>query len=180
MTIHKESVSVHPIADRYYERNPYHRRSAAYVDSKGLVANEKAPRAPPPVPSAMDQLEAQKKYFGSTIPFGVSRSRTPETSSMPRVRTPLAVSETAGNTADVRTLTNPPVVRSGSQQPPAQGNIKKKRRSLTGMEGLPPHNPNAHLDHDNHSPVTPEPTRSEFGNPNKIAQFFPELGTRGN
>jgi glutamine amidotransferase len=34
---------VHPILDKYYERDPYHVRSSAFVQAKGLVSNEKAP-----------------------------------------------------------------------------------------------------------------------------------------
>jgi glutamine amidotransferase len=184
LTIHKQSVIVHPIADQYYERNPYHRRSVAFVTNKGLTANEKTPRLGTPLASpaaaALEHMEHQKKLFGPSIPF-VSRSHTPETSSIPRVRTPLSVSETVASTSDIRSLTAPPPPsRSSSQQPPSQGNIKKKRKSLTGLDG-PAHLGgvgNALMEPDNPSPLTPEPTRSEFGNPQKIAQFFPELGGR--
>jgi len=60
------------------------------------------------------------------------------------------------------------------QPVPAQGNIKKKRASLNAVEA-------SHYQHSAQqetSPVTPEPSRSEFGSASKIAQFFPELGTR--
>ncbi|KAH8891404.1 putative 20S proteasome subunit alpha type 2 [Thozetella sp. PMI_491] len=176
LTIHKESVIVHPIADQYYERNPYHRRSAAFVGSKGLVANEKTTR-PGLIasPSLEQQLESQKK-FGPTIPFNISRTRTPETSSVPRVRTPLSITESASTSLDIRSRTNPPMVRSAQHQP-SQGNIKKKRKSLTNLDSLQGHAASGPLDDDHVSPLTPEPSRSEFGNPNKIRQFFPELGT---
>lgn len=34
---------VHPILDKYYERDPYHVRSSAFVQAKGLASNEKLP-----------------------------------------------------------------------------------------------------------------------------------------
>jgi glutamine amidotransferase len=103
--------------------------------------------------------------------------------------------------SDIRALTAPPVVRSASsQQPaPAQGNIKRKRASLSAVEaaahgvGFGNGNGNGNgiglaealaqypfftdggpggggmLEPD--EPVV----RSEYGNPNKIAQLFPEL-----
>jgi glutamine amidotransferase len=80
---------------------------------------------------------------------------------------------------DVRALTEPPVLRVVSQQPPAQGNIKKKRASLSAVEagaygGGAGGGVLAQYVVDT-SPITPEPVRTEFGNPNKIAQLFPEL-----
>jgi glutamine amidotransferase len=66
---------------------------------------------------------------------------------------------------DVRAVTAPPVPRATNQQPPAQGNIKKKRASLGALDA-------SYWDS---SPVMPEPVRTEYGNPNKIAQMFPEL-----
>ncbi|KAL3957383.1 hypothetical protein ACCO45_007961 [Purpureocillium lilacinum] len=43
LTIHRQTVMVHPILDKYYERDPHHVRSSAFVQAKGLVSNEKAP-----------------------------------------------------------------------------------------------------------------------------------------
>jgi glutamine amidotransferase len=62
-----------------------------------------------------------------------------------------------------------PAPRAASPQSPVQGNIKKKRRSLMMAEEIPgPDDP------DLSATDTDEPPR-EYGNPNKIAQFFPEL-----
>jgi len=166
VTIHNQMVMVHPIMDQYFDRNPHHRRSAAYVRTKGLAANEKAtaglgtpvPAATPPV-----EIETQKKFL-PVIPFGNTRSRTPETS-IPKVRTPLSHIEPA---PDIYSVNMPPPQQPPQQQP-AQGNIKKKRTSLTTIEAL-----SAAPSLQEQSPVTPE--RTEFaGNPTKIAQFFPEL-----
>ncbi|PHH78967.1 hypothetical protein CDD80_5908 [Ophiocordyceps camponoti-rufipedis] len=52
LTIHRQTVMMHPILDRHYERDPCHVRSSAFVQTKGLVSNEKAPspaHEPPPV-----------------------------------------------------------------------------------------------------------------------------------
>ena len=40
LTIHNQTVMVHPIVDKYWDRDPHHRRSVAYVQAKGLTANE--------------------------------------------------------------------------------------------------------------------------------------------
>lgn len=208
LTIHNQTVMVHPIKDQYYDRNPQHRRSTAFVRTKGLTANEKGASragtpfnlssgiaAPPSLPHLADHAESSKQRFrGPTIP-------TIPTSTLPRTHTPLSHSETITsdpsssssiqsptnntstggtatnslNTTDVRALTSPPLVRNTSQQ---QGNIKKKRASLSVAEavnggigvgggGL--------MQYFDTSPVTPEPVRTEFGNPDKIARMFPEL-----
>ncbi|KAI9703137.1 MAG: hypothetical protein M1836_007702 [Candelina mexicana] len=40
LTIHKQTVLVHPIIDQYYNPNPSFERSSGYAESKGLVSNE--------------------------------------------------------------------------------------------------------------------------------------------
>lgn len=37
---------VHPILDKYYDRDPAHVRSSAFVQANGLVSNEKSPGGP--------------------------------------------------------------------------------------------------------------------------------------
>ncbi|KAK3948497.1 nucleophile aminohydrolase [Pseudoneurospora amorphoporcata] len=203
LTIHNQTVLVHPIKDQYYEQDPQQRRSTAFVSSKGLAANEKtssrgaATTLMPAIEIESPQQHAQKKLLGPTIPsFTPNRVRTTTDPAIPRGRTPLANVETANNSSDVpdvRNITAPSqLLRAGPQQPPAQGNIKKKRASLTTTLGEPysatsmGYNLTATLTNNSTtssmistdtaaSPLTPEPGRSEFGNPNKIAQFFPEL-----
>lgn len=203
LTIHNQTVLVHPIKDQYYEQDPQQRRSTAFVSSKGLAANEKTSSrgaAAPLMPSIeidSPQQHAQKKFLGPTIPsFTPNRGRTTTDPVVPRGRTQLANVETANsssNVPDVRNITAPPqLLRAGSQQPPAQGNIKKKRASLGATLGEPysatsigysltttltnNSTTSSMISTDTAtSPLTPEPGRSEFGNPNKIAQFFPEL-----
>jgi glutamine amidotransferase len=191
LTIHGQTVMVHPIQDRYYDRNPHHKRSAAYVQTKGLAANEKnsaAKGGAPSTPAAGMDQEILKRVHGPTIPFGTNaRPREIEASSstshIPRTRTPLSQSETQTQTAqsDIRTVTAPPpVARTNSgQQTPAQGNIKKKRASLSAVDANNhgPINPSAFVDMEqSSSPLqSPDPPDTGYGNPNKIAQFFPEL-----
>ncbi|KAK4460697.1 nucleophile aminohydrolase [Cladorrhinum samala] len=211
LTIHNQTVMVHPIMDKYYDRNPHHRRSAAFVRAKGLSANEKTPsragipvtsNMPPFVPAALahaefagDSHHPNQKRFGPSIPsipFSVSRPRAPTepsssySSTVPRTRTPLSHAETASSAASSSSTSSSAttigggqipspvvVVRSTNQHPPSQGNIKKKRASLSAVDAgnhaaiLGPY-----LDA---SPITPEPTRTEFGNRDKIARMFPEL-----
>ncbi|KAK4103888.1 N-terminal nucleophile aminohydrolase [Parathielavia hyrcaniae] len=210
LTIHNQTVMVHPIMDQYYDRNPHHRRSAAFVRTKGLSANEKGtsrtgtpfnlPAGIPTIsslPQLLDHPESHKPRFrGPTIPMipsSLSRSRTPDPSSsglaLPRSRTPLSRAETLvpdpssalqASPMDVRALTEPPVLRVVSQPPPAQGNIKKKRASVSAVEATA----GAHSGGGggmlaqyvaDMSPIAPEPVRNEFGSSNKIARMFPEL-----
>lgn len=203
LTIHNQTVLVHPIKDQYYEQDPQQRRSTAFVSSKGLAANEKtssrgaAATLMPSIEIESPQQHAQKKFLGPIIPsFTPNRGRTTTDPAGVRGRTPLANVETASsssNVPDVRNITAPPqLLRAGSQQPPAQGNIKKKRASLSAALGEPysaasiGYSLTSTLTNNSTtssmistdtatSPLTPEPGRSEFGNPNKIAQFFPEL-----
>lgn len=68
LTIHKQTVMVHPIIDKFYSRNPNHLRSSAFVQTKGLLANEKAPIRQ----SCLPDLEgtAHRKTAGGTVPLG--------------------------------------------------------------------------------------------------------------
>ncbi|KAK3378356.1 nucleophile aminohydrolase [Podospora didyma] len=190
LTIHNQTVMVHPIMDQYYDRNPHHRRSAAFVRTKGLAANEKtSSRAGTPLPVPLTvgdnhnqldvaSLASQKKFLGPTIPFSV----TSNSGNVPRARTSLSHCEVAAPTTlpqqaqssaaqpDHRSLRSAPQQQ---QLQPSQGNIKKKRASLTTVEAAyAAANPLLHHDA---SPVSPEPARTEFGNPAKLAQYFPEL-----
>jgi glutamine amidotransferase len=180
LTIHNQTVMVHPIADRYYHRNPHHSRSTAYVQTKGLAANEKsaAVRDGTPMATPMADLDIQKRYLGPLIPFSpAARSRTPEVSSIPRSKTPLSFAESTASTLAVRPPP-PPVanmIRSTSQPPPAQGNIKRKRASISAMEINIGEVASSTTEVEPHSPVAEDTRRSEFGNPTKLARFFPEL-----
>ncbi|KAK6834556.1 hypothetical protein PG987_009250 [Apiospora arundinis] len=115
LTIHRQSVMVHPIEDGFSERDPYHKRSSAFATTKGLTTNEKA--APQVINSDSatpnSETETAKRAFGPVIPVNL-HSRTPEVStnnSAPmssRGKTPLSQSHTAETPSDIRTVTAPP------------------------------------------------------------------------
>ena len=151
LTIHRQTVMVHPIMDKYYAKSPYHIRSSAFVQTKGLLSNEKAEaRILSPMPS-----------LGQTLPFGVSLSRN---------RTPDQVTTVSSVTpSDLKSPLPLIPSRDMPTNPPSQGNIKRKRRSLNALELAESRLIDADL-------VPPAASgRSEYGNPNKIAQYFPEL-----
>jgi glutamine amidotransferase len=158
---------VHPIPDQYYDRSPYHRRSAMFVQTKGLAANEKtlAPASANPPGPLCAERRAQKSP-GPTIPFSVLRSLSPKSSN-----SALARAKNAASQSGVRPLEPPPVIRTTSTQPRAQGNIKKKRASPATADA----SSLSSEDSDPQSPVTPEPPNRVSAQPNKLARFFPEL-----
>lgn len=200
LTIHGQTVMVHPIIDAYSNRGPAHSRSAAFVQTKGLVANEKIsllPRTASPFPASVtpDNIEPQtKKLHGPTIPINAFRPRNSEGSStwpnVPYASTSAAggaaaavagssipTSQTDGGASSSSTAP-PPLTRQQSGNSPAQGNIKKKRMSLNELEQV--HGFGAggggYGETDPITPITPaEPPRNNYGDPNKIARFFPEL-----
>lgn len=52
LTIHKQTVMIHPIIDQYYNDSPSYNRSSGFAVSKGLVSNAPgAAQALTPVPS---------------------------------------------------------------------------------------------------------------------------------
>lgn len=61
LTIHKQTVMVHPIIDKYYNYNPAHSRSSKYVQNKGLVTNEKPTISPTCTPAAQLTLDLKEK-----------------------------------------------------------------------------------------------------------------------
>lgn len=70
---------VHPILDKYYERDPYHVRSSAFVQAKGLVSNEKAPSgsciSPGNEASTPAIMDGHKKFMAQSL---CSRSFSPD------------------------------------------------------------------------------------------------------
>lgn len=170
LTIHRQTVMMHPILDKYYERDPYHVRSSAFVQAKGLVSNEKAPTSGSLSPS-VDSVNGQAK--GSTQTTG-SRSYSPDVarrSLLPPslLREVAAVPQTQPTPAASSALP----LRSS----PAKGNIKVKRSSVPQLESLA------------RQPSSPDEEEDGAGangmaspgvhNPKKVSQFFPEL-TLGN
>lgn len=164
ITIHKQTVMVHPIIDKYYERDPHHVRSSAFVQAKGLSSNEKPPSGPisPAIDRQQSELDGYRKMMGGTAPFGSSRSLSPDLTR--RSGTPAAMSCSSQlsqtcETAAPRTM-------------PAQGNIKVKRRSA---------HPEAGQQHSGgalgagHASDLDERAQAEIRSSRKLSQYFPEL-----
>lgn len=198
LTIHKQTVMIHPIMDRHYSQDPHHRRSAAFVQTKGLAANNNTPfsRAATPAPSCPSP-PTSVRFPASHLPqaplsFPLGRARPAETATTlgsvlhaaPRTRTLLHHSESAAAAAARGSSES-----DGDGPPPpstaVQGNIKRKRASAregstsragagdTGSSQLDGHGGRGGRSRS----LTPETSRAEFGSPHKIAQYFPELGT---
>ncbi|KAI1103533.1 N-terminal nucleophile aminohydrolase [Jackrogersella minutella] len=137
LTIHGQTVMVNPIIDGYSDRDPCHKRSSAFAQTKGLTTNEKAASSvASPLPTPNIDLESHKRILAPLIPTGIGRSRTPEGPSMPiRTKTPYTYMESTLTSSDVRAPPSDPPPRPEtrpemSSKHPSQGNIKKKRRSL--------------------------------------------------
>lgn len=189
LTIHDQTAFVEDIRDQFYNRDPWHRRSAGFVHSKGLATNEKT-ATPPALPSPAvlvtdsNQRPEKKAHLGPTIPFSLMRSVTPQISrtttpdvpsspyAPPRVRTTISGGGRPHNPSDFRSVTTSSEAGPAHpSNPPSQGNIKKKRMSLSD---LPQSQSQLGSDTDPPTPLSPI-ERTAFGDPAKIARFFPEL-----
>jgi glutamine amidotransferase len=168
---------IHPIIDEYYVNNPYHSRSSKFAVKKGLVTNDKGstPRAATPITTPGLVLEDLKKHLpASEMQESVFRSLTPE------MHSPLAIralpsdaslrshSENSTSLLHIRRVT--PLPARDPARPQEQGNTKKKRRSIVAVE--PPVQAEPDPEHVEGA-ATPE--RTNYGDPAKIARFFPEL-----
>jgi glutamine amidotransferase len=169
---------IHPIIDEYYVYNPYHSRSSKFAVEKGLVINEKGatPRAATPMAAPSLLPEDIKKHFQSSkMQENLFRNLTPEMHSPLAIRAPpsdsslRSHSENGSNALlDIRRVTPLPV--RDPARPQEQGNTKKKRRSIVAVELLVQAEPEPeHIEHS----ATPE--RTNYGDPAKLARFFPEL-----
>ena len=59
LTIHKQTVMIHPIIDEYYNHNPAYERSSGFAVSKGLVSN--APGATTGGKEGEKEVEVEKE-----------------------------------------------------------------------------------------------------------------------
>ncbi|KAI1337492.1 nucleophile aminohydrolase [Xylariaceae sp. FL0016] len=137
LTIHGQTVMVNPIIDGFSDRDPYHKRSSAFAQTKGLTTNEKAAtRLASPLTTPGIDSEGHRRVMTSLLQDSIGRSRTPENSSIPfRGKTHLSHSETASNALDGRVTSDLHVQRpEANSKPSSEGNIKKKRRSLNAGE----------------------------------------------
>ena len=169
---------VHPIIDDYYSYNPYHRRSSKYVQDKGLVTNEKGvplrlpglnsitPGTPLqnrtntnlklPPPTTKSSKLAHDSIASTLVPSILgSAFISPLVSSLPATKKDGIVTVADENIQP-------------SFRPQDEQNTRKRTtstRTAGDFESI-------------ESPDTPpRPTTEAFGDPNKIAQYFPELDT---
>jgi glutamine amidotransferase len=113
LTIHRQTVMVHPILDKYYERDPHHIRSSAFVQAKGLVSNEKAPGGQSPGNDGHHGgLNGFRKMMAQSV---ASRSLSPDLSR--RSATPVPVKDSYFSPS-------PSHAPLASRPLPGQGNIK--------------------------------------------------------
>ncbi|KAL2075282.1 hypothetical protein VTL71DRAFT_225 [Oculimacula yallundae] len=170
LTIHKQTVMVHPIIDEYYSYNPYHRRSSQFAQDKGLVTNEKG--AVTAAKGGAVSVVPSRQVLNPTINLRDSLTSTLSPSmhaasaslasspanenAPPRTSTPLS---------DLRNISLLSLASQNSSKPQQLGNTKKKRTSLSTFE--PPQSTQAS--------EPDSPVARTFGDPLKIAQYFPEL-----
>ncbi|CZR65145.1 related to glucosamine 6-phosphate synthetases, contain amidotransferase and phosphosugar isomerase domains [Phialocephala subalpina] len=174
LTIHKQTVMVHPIIDEYYNYNPYHSRSSQYVQDKGLVSNEKGLNgiaSPAATPSLLNGRKSalsaslHENIANTFLPSMHSRSASPALSPanevIPRFNPP---------PSDLRHLTSVHNLPVQEPRTVEQGNTKKKRASIVVQDQA---NPQPQPQQE--PPIPDSPPRRTYGDPNKIAQYFPEL-----
>ncbi|KAI1010404.1 hypothetical protein LB503_005325 [Fusarium chuoi] len=175
LTIHRQTVMVHPIIDKYYERDPHHVRSSAFVQAKGLTSNEKN-RSDVASPAGVDrqqqELEGYRKMMTGTLNFGPTRSLSPDMCRQTRKVAPVCESIPVPQPqAQPPPAQATPPSEQGNKPAPAQGNIKVKRRSVQLLDGNQGQSSN---DYDQISD-TEEPARADVHNPRKLSRYFPEL-----
>lgn len=193
LTIHNQTAFLQDIHDQFYNSDPWQRRSAGFVHSKGLVANEKT-NSPPALPSPAlvitnsdhpEKLQS-KTHLGPNTTYSLMRSGATQ---LPQTATPASAehfvsqstptryratvsSGSAPNNTDARSITISTDATPPPQRAPSQGNIKKKRMSLGD---LPQAQGQASTDEQPPTPLSPMERNIAYGDPAKIAQFFPEL-----
>jgi glutamine amidotransferase len=169
---------VHPIIDQYYNYNPYHSRSSKYVAEKGLITNEKGvtPRGISPASSVAPE-DSKKLLPPSKMHESVSRSLTPEMHSNRPAR---ALSQSPDISKQLLENALSTITTRDSSKPQEQGNTKKKRRSLLDIDVQTIPEPEIQ------PPEAPAIVRAAspgergaYGDPAKIAKYFPELHLSG-
>jgi glutamine amidotransferase len=160
---------VHPIIDEYYNYNPSHSRSSKFAQDKGLVTNEKGTSTPAhsstPARSSTPtrpELYRLRSTLGSSLHESLASTLVP---SMHVAISP-ALSPTTENLPSLPSLST-----RDSNRPQEMTNTKKKRKSPITRE----REPQAQAEAVEPVPDSPPPQRTAYGDPNKIAQYFPEL-----
>jgi glutamine amidotransferase len=153
---------VHPIIDEYYNYNPYHSRSSKFVQDKGLITNEKGTLSRSPAGTPGLPLNEHKRLGPSNLHDSIASTLTPSMHSVSPLLSPT-------QEPDLRHLAAVQNLSFRDPKPQELGNTKKKRKSLIGPENLP-------IQHNSTSPPEdPEIRAAAYGDPLKIAQYFPEL-----
>lgn len=156
---------VHPIIDEYYNYNPYHSRSSKFVQDKGLVTNEKGtPPSLSPGGTPRPPNSENKRLGPSNLHDSIASTLTPSMHSTSPAGTPSRDPETHRQLSSVQNI---PLREA---KPRELGNTKKKRRSLVGVENIP-----AQQDTEPSPNEEREVRAAAYGDPLKIAQYFPEL-----
>lgn len=155
---------VHPIIDEYYNYNPYHARSSKFVQDKGLVTNEKGtPRSLSPGGTRPPSNE-HKRLAPSILHDSIASTLTPSMHSTFPAGSPSRDPETHRQLSSVQNI---PMREA---KPRELGNTKKKRRSVVGIENI-----STHRDTEPSPNEENEVRAAAYGDPLKIAQYFPEL-----
>jgi len=154
---------VHPIIDEYYNYNPSHSRSSKFAQDKGLVTNEKGTSTPAHSSTpTRPELYRLRSTLGSSLHESLASTLVP---SMHVAISP-ALSPTTENLPSLPSLST-----RDSNRPQEMTNTKKKRKSLTPRD----REPQVQAEVETPVPDSPPPQRTAYGDPNKIAQYFPEL-----
>lgn len=162
---------VHPIIDEYYNYNPYHKRSSKLVQDKGLVMNEKNTCATTP---GVSNGQRAKSNVSSSLHESIARTLVPAMHPSfvsPRSVSPM-LSPAPENTPinELRqVISNFTASARDPTRPQELGNTKKKRKSLSSRD------PPQVLQEDPDPVPDSPPPRAAYGDPMKIAQYFPEL-----
>jgi glutamine amidotransferase len=155
---------VHPIIDEYYNYNPYHKRSSKLVQDKGLVTDEKVSLTTP----ALTNGKSPKSKVSSTLHESIASSLVPAMRSAHSVSPVLSPAQENTPINELRhVISNLTASARDPTRPQELRNTKKKRKSLSSH--TPP--PTTQEDPEPDSP----PPRASYGDPLKIAQYFPEL-----
>lgn len=194
LTIHKQTVMVHPIIDEYYNQNPAHHRSSKFVAEKGLITNttDKTCTTPPVIPSKplpatpSKHTESPNKHMSNPSSSFNECHLSPPFSSR-------SVERSNENSNGYRPISSIPSISSRDPtKPQEQGNTKKKRVSIepqvlgepdlefiNGNPLTPNHNrfsrASATTTGSNASGVLSPTRETGYGSPAKINQYFPEL-----
>ena len=165
LTIHKQTVMVHPIIDEYYNNNPYHSRSSKLVRDRGLTGDEKTRPNLTPENSILPAATARSLHDI------VATTLTPSMHAGSPLSPPTDPAyHQASADSDIRQLSSIKNTNTTPNKTQEQGNTKKKRRSLSNRENqIQEIRPESEAEH------VPEVRAIAYGDPMKIAQYFPEL-----